>query len=57
MTTHNDYVATSTCQGILVPVKIKVRERIGCPANCSGNLVERIVGRKCSKCGIYFNLD
>ena len=44
----------SDCQGLLVPVKARIRERIGCPSNCSGIVLEKTVGHKCSKCGKFF---
>jgi len=45
------------CNGKLVPVKARIRERIGCPSNCSGIVLEKTVGQKCSKCGNYFQSD
>ena len=42
------------CNGKLVPVKARIRERIGCPSNCSGVVLEKTVGQKCSNCGKYF---
>ena len=44
----------SNCHSLLVPVKARVRERIGCPSNCSGIVLEKTVGHKCSKCGKFF---
>ena len=44
----------SDCQGLLVPVKARIRERIGCPSNCSGIVLEKTVGHRCSKCGKFF---
>ena len=47
----------NSCNGKLVPVKARIRERIGCPSNCSGVVLEKTVGQKCSKCGKYFQSD
>jgi hypothetical protein len=44
----------NSCKGILKPLKARIRERVGCPANCSGILVEKIVSMKCSKCSKIF---
>jgi len=44
----------SFCNGSLVPVKARLRQRIGCPSNCSGVLLEKTVGQRCSKCGKFF---
>ena len=43
-----------SCNGKLIPVKARVRERIGCPSNCSGVVLEKTVGHKCKNCGKYF---
>ena len=32
-------------------IKTFVRERIGCPANCSGKMIEKTICNKCKKCG------
>lgn len=44
----------SECDGVMEPVRAQVRSRIGCPANCSGKIVEQIVAHKCSNCGFSF---
>jgi len=43
----------SNCDGKIKDVKIKVRQHIGCPASCSGIMIEQVVGQKCPKCGIF----
>jgi len=45
------------CNGKLTSVKARVRERIGCPSNCSGIVLEKTVGHKCSKCGKFYQSD
>ena len=42
-----------SCNGPLVPLKARLRQRIGC-SNCSGVVLEKTVGHKYSKCGKYF---
>ena len=41
------------CNGKLIPVKARLRERIGCPSNCSGVVLEKTVGHRCSSCGRF----
>jgi len=43
----------SICEHKLVPVTAYVRERIGCPANCSGKMIKKTVARKCFACGFF----
>jgi hypothetical protein len=42
------------CPSCHIPTKeirIFVRQRIGCPANCSGKMIEKTKHNKCKKCG------
>ena len=32
-------------------IKTFVRQQIGCPANCSGKMIEKAICNKCKKCG------
>jgi hypothetical protein len=40
-----------SCHSNTEKIKTLVRERIGCAANCSGKMIEKIVCYKCLKCG------
>ena len=39
------------CQSQTEEIKTFVREQIGCAANYSGKMIEKIIGYKCKKCG------
>jgi uncharacterized Zn finger protein len=40
-----------SCNSSTEKIKTFVREKIGCAANCSGKMIEKIIFYKCKKCG------
>ncbi len=47
----NDTVKCVVCNSNVEKLETVVRERIGCAANCSGKMVQRIIAYKCKNCG------
>ena len=48
---QQDIILCPSCHIPTKEIKTFVRQRIGCPANCSGKMIEKTTCNKCKKCG------